>query len=217
MQLPHWQQTAFIATPASAAISIGISTNGGATINTVATDSVIAGTANYLANAGGYFYNVSGNGFPLLPMPALATNSVNIRNEGGAAGTIDVYITQTGLSAFTGGLLSTFTSNTILGATATLTSYYSLANALYGGTQLQTATFANPGVFSGANAVSGTFSETVRYTLNFTGGTGSNFNGTANLSAVPEPATWAMMLVGFGAMGAAMRRRRSAATLAQVA
>jgi PEP-CTERM motif len=29
-------------------------------------------------------------------------------------------------------------------------------------------------------------------------------------SAVPEPATWAMMLVGFGAMGVSMRRRRRA-------
>ena len=34
-------------------------------------------------------------------------------------------------------------------------------------------------------------------------------------SAVPEPATWAMMLVGFGGLGAAMRtRRRSAAATA---
>lgn len=28
-------------------------------------------------------------------------------------------------------------------------------------------------------------------------------------NAVPEPATWAMMLIGFGAVGAAMRRRKS--------
>lgn len=35
---------------------------------------------------------------------------------------------------------------------------------------------------------------------------------------VPEPATWAMMLLGFGAAGAAMRRsRRKAAMLAQIA
>ena len=28
------------------------------------------------------------------------------------------------------------------------------------------------------------------------------------INAVPEPATWAMMLLGFGAVGFAMRRRR---------
>ena len=31
---------------------------------------------------------------------------------------------------------------------------------------------------------------------------------TAITAAVPEPATWAMMLIGFGAMGVSMRRRR---------
>jgi hypothetical protein len=34
---------------------------------------------------------------------------------------------------------------------------------------------------------------------------------------VPEPATWAMMLVGFGAIGWQLRRRRSSLTLAQAA
>lgn len=33
-------------------------------------------------------------------------------------------------------------------------------------------------------------------------------NATKVLGAVPEPATWAMMLVGFGAIGGALRRRR---------
>ena len=43
-------------------------------------------------------------------------------------------------------------------------------------------------------------------------GLGLNLVGTA---AVPEPATWAMMLIGFGGLGAAMRsRRRSAAATA---
>jgi hypothetical protein len=37
-------------------------------------------------------------------------------------------------------------------------------------------------------------------------------NGT--LTAVPEPATWAIMLVGFGGLGAAMRARRSRTALA---
>jgi hypothetical protein len=48
------------------------------------------------------------------------------------------------------------------------------------------------------------------------GGGAVSFPGSVdislNVAAVPEPATWAVMLVGFGAMGASMRaaRRKSA-------
>lgn len=35
------------------------------------------------------------------------------------------------------------------------------------------------------------------------------FQAGAVAAAVPEPATWAMMLLGFGAIGASMRRRRA--------
>ena len=35
-----------------------------------------------------------------------------------------------------------------------------------------------------------------------------DLGGTVTISAVPEPATWAFMLLGFGGMGVAMRRRR---------
>ena len=35
--------------------------------------------------------------------------------------------------------------------------------------------------------------------------------------AVPEPGTWAMMLLGFGGMGVALRRRRKSAYIAQLA
>ena len=44
--------------------------------------------------------------------------------------------------------------------------------------------------------------------------TGS-LGGTVTINAVPEPGTWAMMLLGFGAAGYAMRRRRT--TLPQLA
>lgn len=45
------------------------------------------------------------------------------------------------------------------------------------------------------------------------GGNGNDYNGnfllTSTVSgAVPEPATWGMMLVGFGALGTVLRRRR---------
>ncbi len=35
-----------------------------------------------------------------------------------------------------------------------------------------------------------------------------NLSGSLNIAAVPEPASWAMMVIGFGAAGAALRRRR---------
>jgi hypothetical protein len=58
------------------------------------------------------------------------------------------------------------------------------------------------------------------YTFSFGGtapGTGGTLNGNVSIyPAVPEPATWAMMLIGFAGIGMAMRRRRNPA-LAQLA
>jgi hypothetical protein len=43
----------------------------------------------------------------------------------------------------------------------------------------------------------------------------THFSGMAG--AVPEPATWALMLLGFGGMGISLRRRRKVAGLLQIA
>jgi hypothetical protein len=56
----------------------------------------------------------------------------------------------------------------------------------------------------------------------FNGGTGTDIRQVRIIpaegpNAVPEPATWAMMLLGFGAMGFAARRNRRKAVLAQIA
>jgi hypothetical protein len=66
--------------------------------------------------------------------------------------------------------------------------------------------------------LSSLFLEAGTYTLTINGenrSTGS-LGGTVTINAVPEPGTWAMMLLGFGAAGFAMRRRR-APVLAQMA
>jgi hypothetical protein len=50
-----------------------------------------------------------------------------------------------------------------------------------------------------------------------TSGNGS-YVGNINITTpVPEPATWAMMIIGFGAVGAGMRRSRKRPALAQLA
>jgi len=60
---------------------------------------------------------------------------------------------------------------------------------------------------------------TYRFLYTFTAGDGGGtVSGNASfIQAVPEPATWAMMLLGFGGIGFAMRRRRHGTTLAQIA
>jgi hypothetical protein len=47
-----------------------------------------------------------------------------------------------------------------------------------------------------------------RYALTFSGPAAVNFNSL--VSAAPEPATWGMMILGFGLAGAALRRKRAA-------
>ena len=42
-------------------------------------------------------------------------------------------------------------------------------------------------------------------------------SGTGVVTAVPEPGTWALMLLGFGAIGFSMRRRRRVSSLLQMA
>ena len=52
---------------------------------------------------------------------------------------------------------------------------------------------------------------TYQMDLSFNGNTSTTFAqiGAGSTSAVPEPATWAMMMLGFGLVGASLRRRRS--------
>jgi hypothetical protein len=58
-------------------------------------------------------------------------------------------------------------------------------------------------------------------TIDWAGGSAADTNYTATFdiapAGVPEPATWAMMLVGFGAIGLGMRRRRALLNPAQLA
>jgi hypothetical protein len=81
-------------------------------------------------------------------------------------------------------------------------------------------TWDGPQTFTFGNG--GSFSVALRDTNFAIGGGTTNVAGefrllNESISAVPEPATWAMMLLGFGAVGVATRRRRDRVRVAAVA
>lgn len=98
------------------------------------------------------------------------------------------------------------------------------------GPQCNGAGSGNVGLAKGAST-SGTF------TLLFSGNDGNNVilndfavryqalagvnansaTGAASIAAVPEPGTWALMLLGFGAVGFSMRRQRRVTAMPQIA
>ncbi|MBY0519276.1 MAG: PEPxxWA-CTERM sorting domain-containing protein [Sphingomonas sp.] len=197
------------ASPANAALVLAYSVNGGA-ITQLATDAGTPGSVSFAGGAGGYTFNSGAFSFPITGQYDLLTQTINVQSSGAAA-TLNIFVTNTNLPTLTAGtLMSSFTSNTLNNATATISSFYSTTNALYGGTLLRTAAFPAPGTFSNGDVVSAAspFSVTTRYDIAFGAGAG-NFNGTANITAVPEPASWALMIGGFGIVGAALRRRQS--------
>jgi hypothetical protein len=66
----------------------------------------------------------------------------------------------------------------------------------------------NPEQLSGTFTALNPGSFTLRINGNNTGPGLGTLAGTVSMSAIPEPTTWAMMLVGFGAVGYSMRRRK---------
>lgn len=101
----------------------------------------------------------------------------------------------------------------------------------FGGFTLPNSPFPNSGFQAGGNIISPStpftnysisFDTNNAGSLNAFIGTGSHDNigpilDNFSLSVsggVPEPATWALMIIGFGGIGAAMRGRRRSATLA---
>ena len=145
-------------------------------------------------------------------------DSTSANTSTATPGTLDVYVTRDDiagpLTPF--GYRSSFTQNIMpVGWSVRQRTYVDAGNGLYGGTLLGDVTFGANGTaiqFDAPVPGAGPYSVTTRYTITATG-FGSTLS-TATLTAVPEPGTWALMIMGFGGAGAMLRSRRRKAALA---
>jgi hypothetical protein len=171
--------------------------------------------ANASVTVGGTGSSCSGSGCVAGASTAVVTDNVGIPNKIEFDDTNTSAGTQTAYFNF-------FVDPTMLGTfSATVATYpvstVTLLELLTGGTSTVAGTTlltSTPGTqLTWGNLAPNTW-YTFRYTASMA--TGGDISGTASFYPVPEPSTWALMLLGFGGIGMAMRRRRRP-VLAQVA
>jgi hypothetical protein len=176
---------------ASSALALG---------STAATASVTVGSTN--ATSGTATAVVTDNvGIP---------NKVEFDTTNASAGTVvswfNFLVSPDGIGAFSA------TTATNPPSTVTLLELLTGGTMTTAGSTLVTST---PGTQLNYGTLTANTWYTFRYTANLA--TAGNISGPVSIyPAVPEPATWALMLLGFGGIGLAMRRRRRPA-LAQIA
>jgi hypothetical protein len=198
---------------ANAAIFFQVSLNGAA-------PTAVTGTLDFAGNTVGSFGSPSLGGSITagegVSPDLLDSQSLDVSATAG--GTIDVYITDTDFAASTGsnGFLSTLTSNTLpAGWTVTEMTFVSSANAQFTGTQIASHMFSSIGT-SSIGALTpvgpGPYSITEKYHIVAVGA--GNSNSTIDVFSIPEPTTWALMIMGFGGVGAMVRNRRRQAAFA---
>jgi hypothetical protein len=203
------------ASTASATVFIGLQEAGvaGGAITTVATDPTDANfTGSY-----GTFTHVDVNGDQGVS-PVLLFSNASSKVTTSTAGTLLIWVTETGLTAPTGvpTFTSGFTENLLTtGWSVTQETGVDPNNGLFNGFTLGSAGFTAIGTSTHTgpfNVGAGPYSVTELFIVTANGAGQSQ--STIQLSAVPEPASWAMMLVGFGLVGAVMRRRPAKASAA---
>ena len=128
------------------------------------------------------------------------------------AGNLTVWITRTGLTAdYASAFFSSTNNNLGNGLTSTVEQLFSATDAKYAGVSVGSITKTGLGSnnLNGFTAIAGTYSWTQKYTITATAGAAQrSASPTALAAAVPEPGTWALMIMGFGGAGAMIRSRR---------
>lgn len=185
--------------------------------------------------------NIVANGAPIQPNGNFVVNTLNVTATGN--GSLTILATQIGNPNVGTSFDSTLTQNFLSGgANITNVNQQNFVDAVdapwsglcsVGCTVLSPAdgTSFNIATLFSLNGAGGTnqsgvvpfttgplglvFSETAFLSATFTGA--GTLNTTAQIAAVPEPATWGMMLLGFVGLGFMFHRKRKAAALPALA
>lgn len=198
-----------MAAPASAAVYISFD---GVTDAYVDLDDGVI-NANFGALGGFANVLVQGNA-DSVGQGILHSTAVEVTSASTAA-SLTIWVTRTGFTPAAGlntAFFSSTNNNNAAGFTTNIQHYYSASDQKYGGTLLSSLTKVGLGgnysegtVLAGA----GPYSWTQKYTITATSGAAQrSASPTALAAAVPEPGTWALMILGFGGAGAMIRRRR---------
>ncbi len=216
---------AFAATPSLAGtIYIGTSTNGGTTITTEATGSTPdALPITWNGTVAGLGVGVSAA--DVQPSdPRLGSTDLSGSTSTSSSGTIWVFVSETGLTSSSAmkTLTSYFSDNVIPSGWSVTETAWEGGNSAYSlGTELATVTFgpggpyAPPGVVS-TPTVSSPYSVTEEYEVTWSGAGSIELTEKVIGSPIPEPSTWAMLLIGAAGLGLAARRNGRKHRLASV-
>ncbi len=150
-------------------------------------------------------------------------NAAQYNNFNGTTGTYgnNLVVANTGGNTFSNVFTITLARAGTLSADIATTAVNKATNINFGSVTITGPSFA---VAKGYQFISGGASEYRAlsaidvaagvYTILVSGTTGStsSFSGSFAFAAVPEPATWALMIFGMGMTGVALRRRRNVTT-----
>ena len=202
------------AAPANATLQIEVFDNG----TLVADITGITTGAASLTTDDANFANITINaqGSPILPKADLSSVTLDATTSSSFSGThtLTVDALQSSITG-TGNTLSTFTVNGLVDDPGPTTESTFADGALLASHTFPVALL--DGSFGPVSAATGAFtSDETQFAINFTAASQS-FGGSAQLTTgVPEPRTWAMLIVGFGLMallGVRRSRRDRLATI----